>query len=331
MKIKVFYQKLPKLVDNFYNAEREAGALMYENFYQLSGKPFSLLPDADFLYLSKWHRKAVNLLEYGIVTHAGFIVVTGEVGAGKTTIIRRYLKDAGSDVTVGVITNSSHSLGSLLSWVATAFELDNRNSTDTIALYSTFIEFLLAQYAAGKRTVLIIDEAQNLSADLLEELRMLSNVNNERDQLLQIILVGQPELLDTLRRNDLRQFVQRISVHCHLDALPPEETVAYIRHRLAVVGGKPDIFNLEACAAVHYFSGGVPRLINLLCDQAMMYGFSEDQRVITVETVREVVKDRAKGGLSPFRALPEKPAPVEKSGLLERLLSENGGEDKVRQ
>lgn len=277
---------------------------MYENFYQLTGKPFSLLPDADFLYLSKWHRRVVNLLDYGIVTQAGFIVVTGEVGAGKTTIIRRYLKDAGNNIAVGVITNSSQSLGNLLSWIAMAFELDYKEAKDTILLYSLFIEFLLAQYAAGKRTVLIIDEAQNLHADMLEELRMLSNVNNEKDQLLQIILVGQPELLDTLKRNELRQFVQRISVHCHLEALQADDTAAYIRHRLAVVSGKPELFDDEACASVHYYTGGIPRLINLLCDQALVYGFSEDKPTIDAAIVREVAADRAGGGLSPFRAAP---------------------------
>jgi type II secretory pathway predicted ATPase ExeA len=164
---------------------------------------------------------------------------------------------------------------------------------------------LLEQYAQGKRTVLIIDEAQNLRPEMLEELRMLSNVNNEKDQLLQMVLVGQPELLDILKRPDLRQFVQRISVHCHLDPLSPAETAAYIRHRLQVVGGKPDLFDDTACAAVHYFTGGVPRLINLLCDQALMYGFSEDQSYITFITVSEVVSDRNRMGLSAFRETPK--------------------------
>jgi general secretion pathway protein A len=277
---------------------------MYESFYHLTGKPFSLLPDADFLFLSKRHRRAVNLLEYGIVTQAGFIVVTGEVGAGKTTIIRRYLKNAGPDVVVGVITHSSQSLGNLLNWVVMAFDLDAKGKEDTAALYNTFVGFLVAQYATGKRTVLIIDEAQNLKADMLEELRMLSNVNNEKDQLLQIILAGQPELLDTLKRNDLRQFVQRISVHCHLEALPAAETAAYIRHRLSVVGGRPELFNDRACAAVHYFTGGMPRLINLLCDQALIYGFSDDRLEIDADLVCEVVADRASGGLSPFQPMP---------------------------
>lgn len=277
---------------------------MYETFFGLSGKPFSLLPDADFLFLSKRHRSAVNLLEYGMLSQAGFIVISGEVGAGKTTVIRRYIRNAGPDVTVGVITNSSKAFGRLLSWVAMAFELDHRGR-DYVKLYNRFVEFLLAQYAAGKRAVLIIDEAQNLKAEALEELRMLSNVNNEKDQLLQVVLVGQPELLDTLKRPELRQFVQRISVHCNLDPLEIAETSQYIRHRLSVVGGSPALFTDAACTAVHYFTGGIPRLINLLCDVAMVYAFSEELGEIGEETIVEVAKDRAQGGLSPFRALPE--------------------------
>lgn len=274
---------------------------MYESFYGLSAKPFSLLPDSDFLFLSKRHRMAVNLLEYGMMTQAGFIVISGEVGMGKTTIIRRYLKNAGDDVVVGLVTNSSKTLGKLLSWVAMAFEIDHR-TRDQLKLYDRFVAFLLARYAEGKRTVLIIDEAQNLKAEMLEDLRMLSNVNNEKDQLLQIVLVGQPELLDTLKRPELRQFVQRIAVHCHIEPLSALETASYIRHRISVAGGNGQLFDDMACAAVHHFTGGIPRLINLLCDVALVYGFSEELPRIDFATVAEVAEDRNRSGLSPFRA-----------------------------
>lgn len=272
---------------------------MYQDFYGLSGKPFSLLPDSDFMFLSKRHRRAINLLEYGIMTEAGFLVISGDVGAGKTTIIRRYLQNVGSDVKVGVITNPSKTIGRLLDWVMMAYELED-GDRDVTKLYHRFVEFLLAEYAAGRRTVLIIDEAQNLSADQLEELRMLSNVNNEKDQLLQIVLVGQPELLEVLNKPELRQFVQRISVHCNLDPLTPSETAGYVRHRLGVVGGKEGIFDDIACAAVHFFTGGVPRLINLLCDQSLVYGFSDEHAQISGELVAEVALDRNKTGLSAF-------------------------------
>jgi type II secretory pathway predicted ATPase ExeA len=277
---------------------------MYESFFGLSGKPFSLLPDGDFLFPSKRHRRVLNLLDYSTETAAGFMVVSGAIGAGKTTVLRHYLKRLGPHITVGMITNSSQSLGRLLGWVGTAFDLDTTGKDDS-RLYNAFVDFLIAQYGQGKRTILIIDEAQNLTAEMLEDLRLLSNVNNERDQLLQIILAGQPELLTVLKRPELAQLVQRIAVHCHLTPLDPAETAAYIRYRLGIVGGDAALFDDAALAAVHYFTGGVPRLINLLCDQALMYAFAEDQTHVTAETVAEVVADRNSGGLSAFQALPE--------------------------
>lgn len=277
---------------------------MYESHFGLSGKPFSLLPDANFLFFSKRHKRVVNLLEYGTLTQSGFMVISGDVGAGKTTVIRHYLKNLEDNVVVGVITNPSKSFGNLFGWIAAAFELPG-DSQDQVRMYDAFIAFLLEQYAHGKRTVLIIDEAQNMSSQMLEDLRMLSNVNNERDQLLQIILVGQPELLETLNKPELRQFVQRISVHCHLTPLSAIETAAYIRHRLSVVGGSPELFDDIACAAVYFFTYGVPRLINLLCDQALMYAFAEDDQYVTFHTVTEVVADRNSSGLSSFRPVQE--------------------------
>jgi len=277
---------------------------MYESFYGLSGKPFSLLPDGDCLFLSKRHRRIMNLLEYGIVMEAGFVVITGEVGAGKTTVVRRFLKNVGPEMTVGVISNPTASIGRLLNWIAAAFDLKDRHGDDA-TLHSAFVDFLLAQYAQGKRTILIIDEAQNLPAEKLEELRMLSNVNNERDMLLQVLLVGQPELLGTLKRPDLRQFVQRVSVHCHLTPLQPAETAEYIAYRLGVVGGTKELFDDVSCAVVHHFSGGVPRLINLLCDQALVYGFSEDKETISYDIIVEIAMDRDHFGLSPFKNVPK--------------------------
>ena len=277
---------------------------MYEQFYGLREKPFSLLPDADFLYLSTRHRRALSLLDYGVAARAGFVVITGEVGTGKTTILRRFLRKTDNQLTVGLVTNASAAHQGMLDWVSAAFELAHQGR-DHITLYNQFVDFLVAQYGAGKRTVLVIDEAQNLTSQMLEDLRMLSNVNNEKDALLQIVLVGQPELLETLNRQELRQFAQRISVHYHLEPLGAAETAAYIRHRLGVAGGTPDLFDDLACAAVYHFSGGVPRLTNLLCDLTMTYGFADGVSPVTIDTVIDVVQDRNQSGLTSFQAIPE--------------------------
>ncbi len=299
---------------------------MYESFYGLSGKPFSLLPDADSIFPSKRHRRAMTLLEYGVTAQAGFAVISGEVGAGKTTVIRYFLKHAGDKVVVGLITNPSASTGRLFDWIALAFDIKERGHRDT-DLYNAIVDFILAQYAKGKRVVLIVDEAQNLTPAMLEDLRMLSNINNERDMLLQIVLVGQPELLETLRRPDLRQFVQRITVHCHLDPLTPAETMAYIMYRLKLMGGSPELFDKEACAAVYYFTEGVPRLINLLCDQALVYGFSEDLKHIPFEIIADVAMDRNRFGLCAFRNVPTFPdiirLKIEIAQILEKIRQES--------
>jgi type II secretory pathway predicted ATPase ExeA len=200
---------------------------------------------------------------------------------------------------VGLITNPSKRLGSLLSWVSNAFDLDTHGN-DEAKMYAGLVEFLLDRYAKGKRTVLIIDEAQNLTPDVLEELRMLSNINNEQDLLLQIILAGQPELLEMLNRNELRQFAQRIGVHGHLSALTPAETAEYIQYRLALVGGNSEIFETRACAAVYLYTKGVPRLINLLCDQALIYSYGEEMQAVSSDTIIEVVQDRSSSGLTAF-------------------------------
>jgi general secretion pathway protein A len=279
---------------------------MYENFYGFREKPFSLLPDSGFLYLSSKHRIALTLLEYGLLNQAGFTVISGDIGTGKTTLIRQLLNQIDPGIKVGLISNTHQTFGDLMQWIALAFELPHQGK-DKVTLYRDFMDFIIREYGQGRRTVLIVDEAQNMSAETLEELRMLSNVNADKDQVLQVILVGQRELRDTLRRPDLVQFAQRIGVDYHLEPLTEAETRAYIRHRCQTAGGKVDLFTEQACEQIYRSTGGVPRLINLLCDTALVYGYAEQRDTIDAELINEVARDKQSGGLFPSRG-PETPA-----------------------
>ena len=271
---------------------------MYESFYGLKEKPFTLLPDPEYLYLSQKHQRALTLLEYGMMNHAGFSVICGDTGAGKTTLIRSLLTELGEDTTVGMITNTHESFGELLNWVLMAFGIDSENKSKS-QMHQMLIEFLIEQYALNKRTVLIVDEAQNMKAETLEELRMLSNINADKDQVLQVILAGQPLLRDTLRKPELMQFAQRIAVDYYLESLNQAETHSYIQHRLEVAGANYEIFTPDACDAVYKYSGGTPRLINLLCDTSMVYGFAEQTRQITAELVEDVVREQHSNSIVP--------------------------------
>jgi putative secretion ATPase (PEP-CTERM system associated) len=273
---------------------------MYEAFYGLRNKPFSLLPDPEFLYPSKKHQMALTLLEYGLMNQASFSVITGDIGTGKTTLIRHLLNQMERDMVVGLITNTHPSFGELLQWILLAFNLECPGK-EKVDMYKTFMDFLIKQYAANRRTILIIDEAQNMGPQALEELRMLSNVNSEKDQLLQVILAGQPGLRDNLRDPCLEQFAQRISVDYNLTPLTAEETREYIRHRLRVAGGNPDIFDDEACEAVFRYSGGIPRLVNLLCDTALVYGYAEQTPRIGAQLIEDVARDKQQSRILPLR------------------------------
>ncbi len=265
---------------------------MYEAFYGLHEKPFSILPDPDFLYLSKRHEMAYTLLQYAVESQAGFAVITGEVGCGKTTLLRHLLNELPADVTVGMLTNTHESFGQLLQWILHAFGLSyqSRNKVD---LYRNFTQFLIEEYSQGRRTLLIIDEAQNLSPAILEELRMLSNINADKDQVLQTILVGQPELKAKLNRHDLRQFAQRVVVDFELQPLDPQETSSYIETRLRRAGGTRQLFTPEAVELIYQWSGGVPRKINVLCDTSMVYGYATKSPELAAELVAEAIGDKA--------------------------------------
>lgn len=269
---------------------------MYESFYGFTEKPFSLLPDPSFLYLGKKHSAAYAMLEYGLMNQAGFTVITGEVGSGKTTLVRHLLSKLDDDITVGLINNTPKNIGQLLQWVLLAFEQDYREENQ-VALYDNFNRFVIDQYAQNKRTVLIIDEAQNLQPHILEELRMLSNINADKYQVLQMILVGQPQLLTLLKNPDLLQFRQRIASDYFLKPLDREETGHYILYRTGHAGVERAIFLEEAVNLIYQASKGVPRVINVLCDTALVYGFSEHQEQIDEDLVQSVLVDKANTGL----------------------------------
>ena len=280
---------------------------MYESFYGLKQKPFSMLPDPEFLYLGKKHQMALTSLEYGLMNHLGFCVISGEIGAGKTTVLRKLLENIEPHYTIGMITNTHQSFGVLLDWVLAAFGI-HQPGMNTVEKHQHLVDFLLEQYAKGKTTLLIVDEAQNMPATTLEELRMLSNINSEKDQLLQIILAGQPSLKETLSKPELMQFAQRIGVDYHLDKLNSVETCHYIQHRLVTAGAENDIFTPDACRLIHEYSGGVPRLINLLCDTALVYGFADQSKIIDVDLVEEMVKERMETSVVPLVNVEKRPA-----------------------
>ena len=269
---------------------------MYESFYKLSEKPFSLTPDPSFLFLGLKHSAGLAMLRYGLANQASITVLTGEIGSGKTTLIRKLLDEIEDDVTVGLIANTHQSFGNLMQWISVAFGLPVGTKSKA-ALYDKFAAYLIDQFSKGKRTVLIVDEAQNMDATTLEELRLLSNINVDKSQVLQLVLVGQPELRDTLRQKELKQFVQRIGVDYHLPALEPEETDEYISHRLKTAGGDPDLFQPIAKRFIHYQCGGVPRLINSMCDTALVYGFAEQAPTIAADQVYDMVQERIRSGL----------------------------------
>lgn len=264
---------------------------MYTEHFGLTHKPFNQVPDPKFLYLSPNHKKALTMLEYGVVSHAGFTVVTGEIGAGKTTLIRALLKKMGDDCVIGLINNTHESFGDLMGWVLDALDI-NSQATDNAGRYRDYINFVVDQHAQGKRVVLIIDEAQNLSVKSLEELRLLSNVNIDSDIFLQLILTGQPELITKLNQPELEQFAQRIGVEFHLKALDYLQTEKYITHRLKTAGAMQHVFTQEACAAIFCYSEGVPRRINNLCDFSMVYAFADDLKIIKINTVLSMMKDK---------------------------------------
>ncbi len=270
---------------------------MYEAFYGLNEKPFNLNPDPDYLYMSKGHENAFMHLEYAIAESKGFVVVTGEIGSGKTTLVNYLLAKVPEDIHIGLINNTHIPHTQLIKLICREFELEIENSDHT-SMLEGFHDFLLQQFALRKRVVLIVDEAQNLTPKTLEEIRLLSNLEAEKHHLIQIILLGQPELKYKLQRRDLQQFAQRVTVHCHLGGLSSNEVKSYIHHRLRVAGAnKPNIFDAQAIKTIADHSRGIPRMINILCDTALVYGYADSLKNIGETIINDVIKERAAGGI----------------------------------
>lgn len=265
---------------------------MYEEFYALKERPFSLLPDPDFLYLSPQHKLARAYLEYGVSQRVGFVVLTGEVGTGKTTLIKSLLKSRERNQRLGVLYQTSVSAEDLLEVLLKEFEVRGHYHSRTTRL-AAFNQFLLTAYGRGEHVVLLVDEAQNLGPQALEELRLLSNLQTEKEHLLQVILVGQPGLRDRLRHPALRQLAQRVAVHYHLIPLNLQETKEYINFRLARAGGS-GIFTESALDKLYEYTKGVPRRLNAWCDLALVAGFAEGRQEIDGEFIDTVIA--AQGG-----------------------------------
>lgn len=284
---------------------------MYESFYGFKEKPFNLTPDPDFLFMSRVHENAYTHLEYAVVENKSFVVITGEIGSGKTTLINYLLNNISKDTHVGILNHTSVLPLQFIKMICQEFELQVRD-TDKAGLLEAFHEFLLRQFSGNRRVILIIDEAQNLPPKTMEEIRMLSNLEAEKQPLIQIILAGQPELRLKLQRRDLEQLAQRVTAYCHIDGLSEEEVSLYIRHRLRVAGGEnPDMFENGAVTAVYEHSRGIPRTINVLCDTALVYGYADEMKTVDKNVIEEVVKARIGGVDSGMRSLSPEKAPLE--------------------
>ena len=276
---------------------------MYTGFYGLREKPFSLAPDPRFLFLSASHREALAHLLYGIEEGEGFIEVIGQVGTGKTTLCRTLLGRIGQDAEIAYIFNPSPSELELLSAINREFGLPTAVRTRT-ELLDSLNHFLLEKNAAGRRVLLVIDEAQNLDPAVLEQVRLLSNLETDRAKLLQIVLIGQPELEENLARSDLRQLRQRITVRWSLRPLSRSEVGEYLEHRLRVAGcADPQLFTPGAVRALTRISRGVPRLINAVADRALLAAYTEGSRKVDAKYVRRASRELPATELSGFREL----------------------------
>lgn len=269
---------------------------MYENFYGLKEKPFQIVPNPDFLYMSSAHENALTYLEYGLMENVGFILLTGKIGTGKTTLVRHIINQLESSKDIAVIFNTNVSAEELICLILNSFDLTpvTENKPKNIDM---LYQFLISRYAQNRSVLLIIDEAQNLSDEAIEEIRMLSNLQSDDQHLIQIMLVGQPELKNRLQHPGHSPFAQRIAVNFFLSELTDEETESYIAYRLEKAGGNPETFSPEAIELIYKTSKGIPRTINLLCEAALVYGFGYELETIEASVIQQVIADKGGMGL----------------------------------
>jgi len=275
---------------------------MYEAFFGLAGKPFSTLPDPDCLFETSNHAAVFEAVARDIDAGTEFSVITGVTGCGKTTLVQRLLRSLDDGVTVGLIPNTYRDLQDLPRWVLMSFDRKPSGNTPEETVQE-LVTFLAGEYAAGRRCLLIIDEAQNLSRPVLEDLHHLCGVNADGRLLLQILLVGQPELLEALRYPALADLAKRISARHELSPLTLREVMLYIQRRLELVRAPRPLFDSLAIALIHFFSGGVPRLVNAVCDLSLLYAFAETRRLVDADIVQAVISDRKLTGLATFSNL----------------------------
>lgn len=263
----------------------------YAEFFGFRERPFTLLPDPELLLWSRQYRQAFSVLEFGVLSRSPITLLTGAIGCGKTTLLRELLSRLNQNLTVGLISNAQGGRGELIQWVLNALGQAFDHNAGYVHLFQTMQDFMIGEYAAGRRTLLIFDEAQNLSQESLEELRMLTNINTGKDEVVQLVLIGQPELRDMIRQPKLEQLAQRIAVSFHLEPLDRETTGAFIMHRLRSVGGTGGEFTEESCDFVHEVTRGVPRLINQFCDMALLYAWTRESPQVTRAILGQVLKD----------------------------------------
>ena len=265
---------------------------MYQQFFGFDKMPFNNTPDTRFFFHSEQHQEALSSLLYAVNERKGFTLLTGEIGAGKTTVCRSFLNRLDPTTKVAVVTNTRLTERQLLQSICEEFGIWIPGSVGKVTLFNELNTFLVDQYRQGANVVLIVDEAQNLRPEVLEEIRLISNLETERDKLIQIVLMGQPELREIVELPQLKQLKQRIVLRYHLAPLSEREVQAYIFHRLKVAGADGALkIGRGALKAIYEYSGGIPRVVNIVCDNALLLGFVQETRKISEDIVREVIRD----------------------------------------